>query len=63
MVTCSSNVEGKRSPQVFFGLSTDDKPVLIHNGIVIPNASIFIEIDTGKYNLYDEENKTWYQHS
>ena len=36
------------------GLSTDVKP-LEEAG----NGSIFIEIDTGKVFIFDEQNKTW----
>lgn len=35
------------------GLSTDSKPTSV------PNGSSFIEIDTGKGYLFDEENKQW----
>ena len=40
------------------GLSTDDKPTTI-NGYVIGNGSQFIEIDTGKIYLYNEESEEW----
>ena len=36
------------------GLSTDTKPT---DGV--RNGSVFIEIDTGKRYLFDEENKEW----
>ena len=38
----------------FRGLSTDEKPVE-----KIGNGSVFIEIDTGKVFIFDEQNKTW----
>ena len=38
----------------FRGLSTDDKPV--EN---VGNGSVFIEIDTGKVFIFDEQNKLW----
>ena len=40
------------------GLSGDDKPTTIQNGI-IDNGSTFIEIDTGKLYLYDLANELW----
>lgn len=40
------------------GLSEDEKPTVIENGIV-DNGSVFIEIDTGKVSLYDLENEEW----
>ena len=38
----------------FRGLSTDEKPVER-----VGNGSVFIEIDTGKVFIFDEQNKTW----
>ena len=38
----------------FRGLSTDEKPVER-----VGNGSIFIEIDTGKVFMFDEQNKVW----
>lgn len=43
----------------FFGLSKDEKPVGKHNGIKITNSSVFIEIDTKKIYMFDEENQEW----
>lgn len=40
------------------GLSTDEKPTEI-NGKEIDNGSMFIEIDTGKFYLYDLESQEW----
>ena len=40
------------------GLSTDTKPTIWENGI-IENGSVYIEIDTGKVNLYDLETEEW----
>ena len=37
----------------FRGLSTDEKPIER-----IGNGSIFIEMDTGKVFIFDEQNKT-----
>lgn len=59
MITCASNVEGKRSPQEFFGLSKDEKPIGEVNGIKVTNGSVFIEIDTKKIYMFDEENQLW----
>ena len=41
------------------GLSTDAKPVAEYKGILIRNGSTFIEIDTGKVYMYDEEGGKW----
>ena len=38
----------------FRGLSTDEKPIER-----VGNGSVFIEIDTGKVFIFDEQNKTW----
>ena len=38
----------------FRGLSTDEKPVESAG-----NGSIFIEMDTGKVFIFDEQNKVW----
>lgn len=38
----------------FRGLSTDEKPVE-----KVGNGSVFIEIDTGKVFMFDEQNKVW----
>lgn len=43
----------------FCGLSTDTKPVGVYEGITIANGSLYIEMDTDKKYLYDEENQTW----
>ena len=40
------------------GLSTDDKPTTIENGIV-ENGSTFIEIDKGDVYMYDLDSETW----
>lgn len=39
----------------FRGLSTDEKPINKYIG----NGSIFLEIDTGKVFIFDEENQEW----
>lgn len=38
-----------------YGTSTDDKPT----DETIANGSIFVETDTQKVFMYDEENTTW----
>ena len=37
------------------GLSTDTKPTNV------PNGSTFIEMNTGKGYLFDEDNSTWHE--
>lgn len=41
------------------GLSSDAKPVTEYKGILIRNGSTFIEINTGKAYMYDEEGGKW----
>ena len=38
----------------FRGLSTDEKPIER-----VGNGSVFIELDTGKVFMFDEQNKVW----
>ena len=40
-------------PQEYYGLSTDQKPLIAKNG------SAFLEMDTGDIYLYDAENAQW----
>lgn len=40
------------------GLSTDEKPTTI-KGATIENGSTFIEIDTGKFYMFDLQNTQW----
>ena len=40
------------------GLSDDDKPISLANGL-IDNGSVFIEIDTGDVYLYNMDDKEW----
>ena len=40
--------------RVAYGLSTDDKPTAGY-----ATGSVFIEVNTGKAYLYDEESETW----
>jgi len=41
------------------GLSSDIKPTDFVDGAQVINGSVFIEIDTGKGFLFDEQNKKW----
>lgn len=59
MVSIATDVAGRKIPHEFYGLSTDEKPVGKMNGVNIPNGSMFIEMDTKKMYLFDEENQTW----
>ena len=59
MITIASDAKGKKAPHEFFGLSTDEKPVGIVEGIKITNGSMFMEMDTKKIYLFDEQNQTW----
>ena len=43
------------------GLSTDEKPTVTYKYTKIENGSTFIEMDTGKVYMYDEENATWHE--
>ena len=40
------------------GLSTDTKPTTMGRDY-IGNGSVYIEIDTGKIFMYDEQSKEW----
>ena len=59
MITIASNAHGKRVPHEFFGLSKDEKPIGKINGMKVTNGSVFIEMDTKKIYMFDEENQTW----
>ena len=41
------------------GLSTDPKPTDYFAGYAIRNGSIFVEIDTAKLYMFDEEHSEW----
>ena len=43
----------------FRGLSTDDPKPTEVNGKPVDNGATFIEMDTGKIYLYDQENEQW----
>lgn len=52
-------VKGTGDSQLEFrGLSTDTKPTE-YNGSDIPNGSLYIEMDTGKFYMFDLEHKAW----
>ena len=59
MITIATNMDGQRIPHEFYGLSTDEKPVATVNGCRITNGSVFIEMDTKKVYMFDEENEQW----
>lgn len=61
MITIASDVEGRRLPLEFFGLSTDEKPTDEVEDIKITNGSVFIEMDTKKIFMFDEEHKIWFE--
>ena len=48
MITMSSNFD-------YRGLSTDNKDSLFG----VKNGSTFLEIDTGKVYIYNQETQTW----
>lgn len=41
------------------GLSTDTKPTDYFAGYAVRNGSIFVEIDTAKLYMFDEEHSEW----
>jgi len=59
MVELNQQGEIKNQNEMFFtGLSTDEKP-LKYNGITPPQFSMFYEIDTGKFFMFDKANELW----
>ena len=44
-----------------YGISTDTKPIEKFGTTYIGNASTYLEMDTGKIFIYDEENHKWYE--
>lgn len=58
MISTSSNIEGQKVPHKFYGLSTDEKPTTF-NGCCIVNGSLFYEMDTFKFFMFDELNGLW----
>lgn len=58
------NRYGDRCNRVYlelYGLSTDEKPIEKFGTTYIGNASTYLEMDTGKIFIYDEENHRWYE--
>ena len=51
MVTYVNKVKVGR----YAGLSTEEKPLDVQNG------SVYFEIDTGLYYMFDAEGKTWHE--
>lgn len=41
------------------GLSDDEKPVVLDNGVNVDNGSVFIEMDTQDIYMYDYDNANW----
>lgn len=58
MVT-SMNEDIYEKPMALAGKSTDEKPIGTFNGLPIPNASTFYDIDKSAVYMYDEENAQW----
>lgn len=59
MVQLNAQGDDKNQKEMFFtGLSTDTKPTT-WNGFVIPQFSVFLELDTKKVFLFDFENRVW----
>lgn len=59
MITIASDASGMCAPHEFFGLAKDEKPIGKINGFKVTNGSVFIEIDTKKVYMFDEENQVW----
>lgn len=49
----------RKSRMNFFGLSKDEKPIDKYNGVKVTNGSVFIEMDTKKIYMFDEERQVW----
>lgn len=62
MVTLSKyGNQSNRNVCEIVGLSSDEKPISIIEGIGISNGSTFLEMDTGKVFIYDEEKHRWHE--
>lgn len=58
MITKRSFVDYRgRLYSEFYGLSTDDKNEAVSMGV--ENADSFLEMDTRRVYLFDEENEVW----
>ena len=55
MITTFEKYAAGCAPCEMIGLSTDTKPVNVCN------ASVFLEMDTQKIFLFDEEHKQWHE--
>ncbi len=61
MVQVNATGDDKNQKEMFLtGLSTDEKPIKV-NGITPPQFSIFYEVDTGHFYVFDIENKEWHK--
>lgn len=52
------NVTNERIVELV-GLSTDEKPIDVIDGVKIFNGSTFLEMDTSWVYIYDAENHRW----
>ena len=50
--------DGEEKALEMRGLSTDTKPTVLGDED-IANGTVFIEIDTGKFFMFDAEGKEW----
>lgn len=41
------------------GRSSDSKPIGFYSEALIGNGSTFLEMDTGRVFMFDEENQNW----
>ena len=53
-----ASTKGNEKEYEIRGLSTDTKPTTVDSNKT-SNGTVFIEIDTGKMYLYDQENEQW----
>lgn len=52
-------IKGQKYEFSFSGLSSDVKPTHEFDGMGIRNGSTFLELDTMKVSMYDEQNERW----
>lgn len=52
------NISNRPTAEIY-GMSNEVKPTDYIEGKKIVNGSVFIEIDTGKGYLFDENSRTW----
>lgn len=50
-----------KNDMCFVGKSTDEKPVEVFDGLVIPNGSTFYEMDSRVGYMYSEEDHGWFE--